>query len=160
LARLRSPPFSEKPLPTLALRRGSARALLLAPAGGGRIGDESRFGARQVVGRRAISWIVPSFARCLESRLFARGVALGAGKEGCADDDRHLEPGVHEPRRVLLMTMSARVRERTGSRLASGYSCEALRSSVLRTACASFHVQRVRIWSGASGLLSAIARAA
>ena len=44
------------------------------------------------------------------------------------------------------------------SRFASGYSALARRSCVLRDARASRHVQRARIWSGASGLPSAIAR--
>ena len=37
-------------------------------------------------------------------------------------------------------------------RFASGYSCDALRSSTLRAARASLHVQRARICSGASAL--------
>ena len=44
------------------------------------------------------------------------------------------------------------------SRFASGYSLDARRSCTLRVARASRHVQRARIWSGASGLPSAIAR--
>jgi hypothetical protein len=42
--------------------------------------------------------------------------------------------------------------------LASGYAVDARLSCTLRVTRASFHVQRTRIWSGASGLLSAIAR--
>ena len=114
----------------------------------------------QVVGEggRDLADRAEALAGGLEVVVGARRVAVGGGEQRGGGSDRQLPGGVASLTAFSSWRWPREFASAPSSRFASGYSALALRSSTLRTARASRHVQRARIWSGASGLPSPIAR--
>ena len=86
-------------------------------------------------------------------------VALGRRQQRCTDLARHRQRRLDQAGGILLVPLAPGVGQRPQQPLGVGVLLGGLAvERLLRTARASFQVQRARIWSGASGRPSAIAR--
>ena len=142
----RSAPRSRRPASSRR-RRASVPALLLAAAAAARA-RRAGLRLRQALGDPAGDLLdrPEPLARRLEQLRRARRVALGGGEQRRAD----LACGISSAALTSFAAFSScrcprEFASAPSSRFASGYSCDALRSSCLRTARESRHVQRARI---------------